>query len=105
VRFGDSNIMLPINRRTWLYLWWQPIAAAVAIEAIKIVHDEKLAITRKRWRNISSRNGKTTQSMIEEIRGERPSECHHIRPIKEKQLGCCLSMWKKGVIAKPTHET
>jgi ornithine--oxo-acid transaminase len=103
---ADSNIMLTIKPGEHGSTYGgNPIAAAVAIEAIKIVHDEKLADNAQKMGEIfRAEMGKTSSSMIEEIRGKGLLNAISIRPIKGKTAwDVCLSMMEKGVIAKPTH--
>ncbi|NLU39391.1 MAG: ornithine--oxo-acid transaminase [Bacteroidales bacterium] len=103
---ADSNIMLTIKPGEHGSTYGgNPIAAAVAIEAIKIVHDEKLADNAQKMGEIfRTEMGKTSSSMIEEIRGKGLLNAISIRPIKGKTAwDVCLSMKEKGVIAKPTH--
>ena len=103
---ADSNIMLTIKPGEHGSTYGgNPIAAAVAIEAIKIVHDEKLADNAQKMGEIfRAEMGKTSSSMIEEIRGKGLLNAISIRPIKGKTAwDVCLSMKEKGVIAKPTH--
>ncbi|HQN94463.1 MAG TPA: ornithine--oxo-acid transaminase [Prolixibacteraceae bacterium] len=103
---ADSNIMLTIKPGEHGSTYGgNPIAAAVAIEAIKIVHDEKLADNAQKMGEIfRTEMGRTSSSMIEEIRGKGLLNAISIRPIKGKTAwDVCLSMKEKGVIAKPTH--
>ncbi|HUM88760.1 MAG TPA: ornithine--oxo-acid transaminase [Prolixibacteraceae bacterium] len=103
---ADSNIMLTIKPGEHGSTYGgNPIAAAVAIEAIKIVHDEKLADNAQKMGEIfRAEMGKTSSSMIEEIRGKGLLNAISIRPIKGKTAwDVCLSMMEKEVIAKPTH--
>ena len=103
---ADSNIMLTIKPGEHGSTYGgNPIAAAVAIEAIKIVHDEKLADNAQKMGEIfRTEMGRTSSSMIEEIRGKGLLNAISMRPIKGKTAwDVCLSMKEKGVIAKPTH--
>jgi len=82
-----------------------PIAAAVSIEALQVINDEKLAenaekmgeIFRKEMRN-------TTSPMIDIVRGKGLLNAITIRSKKGKEAwDVCLAMKEHGVIAKPTH--
>lgn len=82
-----------------------PIAAAVAIEALQIIKDEKLdenatvmgELFRSSMRNFVS-------PFIEEVRGKGLLNAITIRPNNGKEAwDVCLAMKEQGVIAKPTH--
>jgi ornithine--oxo-acid transaminase len=82
-----------------------PIAAKVAIAALEVVKDEKLAeraeylgkIFREELRKINT-------PMIELVRGKGLLNAVVIRPTNGKEAwDVCLEMAKNGVLAKPTH--
>jgi ornithine--oxo-acid transaminase len=82
-----------------------PVAAKVAVAALEVVKDEKLAeraeylglIFREELRNINS-------PMIELVRGKGLLNAVVIRPTNGKEAwDVCLEMAKNGVLAKPTH--
>jgi len=82
-----------------------PIAVAVAMEALRIVDDEKLAenaeVMGKLFRN---EMGKMESPFIEEIRGKGLLNAITIKPTNGKEAwDVCLTMKEHGVIAKPTH--
>jgi ornithine--oxo-acid transaminase len=82
-----------------------PIAAAVSIEALQVISDEKLAENAERmgelFRN-EMRN--TTSPMIDIVRGKGLLNAITIRSKKGKEAwDVCLAMKEHGVIAKPTH--
>ncbi len=83
-----------------------PLAAKVAIAALKVIKDEKLAenaeylgkIFRDEMLGIKS-------DMIELVRGKGLLNAVVIRPKNGKQAwDVCLSMKDNGLIAKPTHD-
>src|SRR5665811_80949 len=82
-----------------------PLAAEVAIAALEVVKDEKLAekaeylgkIFRSEIANIKS-------EMIELVRGKGLLNAVVIKPKNGKEAwDVCLAMKEKGLIAKPTH--
>jgi ornithine--oxo-acid transaminase len=82
-----------------------PIAAKVAVAALEVVKDEKLAeraeylgkIFREEMRKINT-------PMIELVRGKGLLNAVVIRPTNGKEAwDVCLEMAKNGVLAKPTH--
>ncbi|PKP31714.1 MAG: ornithine--oxo-acid transaminase [Bacteroidetes bacterium HGW-Bacteroidetes-16] len=83
-----------------------PIAARVAVAALKVVKEEKLAekaeklgvIFRQEMKNIKS-------DMIELVRGKGLLNAVVIRPKNGKTaMDVCLKMAENGVLAKPTHD-
>ncbi|PIQ27277.1 MAG: ornithine--oxo-acid transaminase [Bacteroidetes bacterium CG18_big_fil_WC_8_21_14_2_50_41_14] len=83
-----------------------PLAARVAVAALKVVKEEKLAekaekmgvIFRQEMRNIKS-------DMIELVRGKGLLNAVVIRPKNGKTaMDVCLKMAENGVLAKPTHD-
>jgi len=82
-----------------------PVGAKVAIAALDVVKDEKLAeraeylgkIFREEMRNIDS-------PMIELVRGKGLLNAVIIKPTDGKEAwDVCMEMAKNGVLAKPTH--
>ncbi len=82
-----------------------PVAARVAVAALEVVKDEKLAeraenlgkIFREEMRKIDS-------PMIELVRGKGLLNAVVIRPTNGKEAwDVCLEMKENGVLAKPTH--
>jgi len=83
-----------------------PLAARVAVAALKVVKEEKLAekaekmgvIFRQEMRNIKS-------DMIELVRGKGLLNAVVIRPKNGKTaMDVCLKMAENGLLAKPTHD-
>jgi len=82
-----------------------PVAAKVAVAALEVVRDEKLAerseylgkIFREEMRKINS-------PMIELVRGKGLLNAVVIKPMNGKEAwDVCLEMRDNGVLAKPTH--
>lgn len=103
---ADDEIMLTIKPgEHGSTFGGNPLAAKVAIAALEVVKDEKLAenaerlgkIFREEFRNIKS-------DMIELVRGKGLLNAVVIRNKEGKEAwDVCLAMKEKGVIAKPTH--
>jgi ornithine--oxo-acid transaminase len=83
-----------------------PLAARVAVAALKVVKEEKLAekaeklgvIFRQEMKNIKS-------DLIELVRGKGLLNAVVIRPKNGKTaMDVCLKMAENGVLAKPTHD-
>ena len=82
-----------------------PVGAKVAVAALEVVKEEKLAeraeylgnIFREEMRNIDS-------PMIELVRGKGLLNAVIIKPTNGKEAwDVCMEMAKNGVLAKPTH--
>ncbi len=82
-----------------------PIAAAVAVEALKIIKDEKLAENAEKMGQIFRQEMKAVKSeMIVEVRGKGLLNAITIKPKNGKTAwDVCLSMKDLGLLAKPTH--
>jgi len=103
---ADDEIMLTIKPgEHGSTFGGNPLAAKVAIAALEVVKDEKLAenserlgkIFREEFRNIKS-------DMVELVRGKGLLNAVVIRPKNGKEAwDVCLAMKEIGVIAKPTH--
>ncbi|MEJ5304195.1 MAG: ornithine--oxo-acid transaminase [Bacteroidales bacterium] len=104
---ADDEIMLTIKPgQHGSTFGGNPIAARVAIAALEVVKEEKLAekaaylgeIFRSEMRNIKS-------DMIELVRGKGLLNAVVIRPKNGKEAwDVCLKMAENGVLAKPTHQ-
>ena len=83
-----------------------PVAAKVAIAALTVLRDEKLAENAERLGKIFRSEMKGIKSdMVELVRGKGLLNAVVIRPKNGKTAwDVCLAMKDKGVIAKPTHE-
>jgi ornithine--oxo-acid transaminase len=82
------------------------IAAKVAIAALEVVKNEKLAENSERLGKIFRKEFSSIKSdMIELVRGKGLLNAVVIRPKGAKTAwDVCLAMKDKGLIAKPTHE-
>jgi len=106
VALADDEIMLTIKPgEHGSTFGGNPLASKVAIAALEVIKNEKLAenserlgkIFRDEFRNIKS-------GMIELVRGKGLLNAVVIRPKNGKEAwDVCLAMMEKGVIAKPTH--
>ncbi|HAM10147.1 MAG: ornithine--oxo-acid transaminase [Bacteroidetes bacterium GWE2_41_25] len=103
---ADDEIMLTIKPgEHGSTFGGNPLACKVAIAALDVIKDEKLAenaerlgeIFRSEFRNIKS-------DMIDLVRGKGLLNAVVIKPRNGKEAwDVCLAMKEKGVIAKPTH--
>lgn len=82
-----------------------PIAAKVAIAALNVVKDEKLAENAERMGQIFREEFKAIKSdMIELVRGKGLLNAVVIKPKNGKTAwDVCVAMKENGVLAKPTH--
>lgn len=82
-----------------------PIAARVAMEALQVVTDEKLAERAEYLGNIFREELRAVKSeMIALVRGKGLLNAVVIRPKNGKEAwDVCLKMKENGVLAKPTH--
>ncbi len=104
---ADDEIMLTIKPGEHGSTYGgNPIAARVAIAALDVIQDEKLAdnamllgeIFREKIKSIPSK-------MIESVRGKGLLNAVSIKPTNGKKAwDVCLAMKNNGLIAKPTHE-
>lgn len=104
---ADDEIMLTIHPgQHGSTFGGNPMAARIAMAALQVLKDEKLAenaermgvIFRQEMRNIPS-------DMIELVRGKGLLNAVVIRPKNGKEAwDVCLKMKENGVLAKPTHQ-
>ncbi len=104
---ADNDIMLTIKPgEHGSTFGGNPMAARVAVAALTVVKEEKLAeraealgqIFREEMRNINS-------EMIELVRGKGLLNAVVIRPKNGKEAwDVCVEMAKNGLLAKPTHQ-
>lgn len=82
-----------------------PIAAAVAMEALQIIKDEKLEENATKMGELFRKEMKVFDSpFIKEVRGKGLLNAITINPTNGKEAwDVCLSMKEEGLIAKPTH--
>lgn len=83
-----------------------PIAAKVAMAALDVIREEKLAENAERLGEMFRNEMKSIESeMIETVRGKGLLNAVAIKPTKGKTAwDVCLAMKDNGLIAKPTHE-
>lgn len=82
-----------------------PIAAAVAMEALQIVKDEKLAENAQTMGELFRSEMRNFQSLlVQEVRGKGLLNAISIYEVNGKQAwDVCLEMRDQGILAKPTH--
>jgi len=103
---ADNNIMLTIQPgEHGSTFGGNPIAASVAMAALEVVKNEKLAENAEKLGKIFRDEFKSIQSeMITEIRGKGLLNAVVIQPKNGKTAwDVCVSMKEQGVLAKPTH--
>ncbi|MBR2233970.1 MAG: ornithine--oxo-acid transaminase [Prevotella sp.] len=83
-----------------------PLAARVAVEALKVVKDEHLVENAEKMGRIFREEIKKIQSpFIVEVRGRGLLNAIVTRPINGKTAwDICLKMMERGLLAKPTHD-
>jgi len=103
---ADDEIMLTIKPgEHGSTFGGNPLAAKVAIAALEVVKNEKLAENAERLGKIFRDEFRSIESeMIELVRGKGLLNAVVIRPKNGKEAwNVCLAMKDNGVIAKPTH--
>jgi ornithine--oxo-acid transaminase len=103
---ADDDIMLTIKPgEHGSTFGGNPLAAKVAIAALEVVKNEKLAENSDRLGKIFRDEFQSIKSdMIELVRGKGLLNAVVIRPKNGKEAwDVCLAMKENGVIAKPTH--
>jgi ornithine--oxo-acid transaminase len=103
---ADDDIMLTIKPgEHGSTFGGNPIAAKVAIAALEVVREEKLAENSERLGRIFREEFSSIKSdMIELVRGKGLLNAVVISPKNGKEAwDVCLAMKEKGLIAKPTH--
>jgi len=104
---ADDDIMLTIKPgQHGSTFGGNPVAARVAIAALEVVKEEKLAERAERLGKIFRDEMKKIDSdMIELVRGKGLLNAVVIRPKNGKTaMDVCLKMAENGVLAKPTHD-
>jgi ornithine--oxo-acid transaminase len=83
-----------------------PVAARVAITALEVIRDEKLAENAARLGSIFREELRAIKSdMIRLVRGKGLLNAIVVQPKNEKTAwDVCLKMAENGLLAKPTHE-
>lgn len=104
---ADDDIMLTIKPgEHGSTFGGNPLACKVAIEALQVIKDEKLAENASRLGEVFRNELKSVRSdMIELVRGKGLLNAVVVRPKNGKTAwDVCLAMKDMGLIAKPTHE-
>lgn len=104
---ADDDIMLTIKPgEHGSTFGGNPLASKVAIAALDVIKDEKLAENAEKMGKIFRDEMKSIKSdMIELVRGKGLLNAIVIRPKNGKEAwDVCLAMKDKGLIAKPTHQ-
>jgi ornithine--oxo-acid transaminase len=104
--FADDEIMLCIKPgQHGSTFGGNPVAAKVAVAALEVVREEKLAEKAEYLGNIFREEiRKINSPMIELVRGKGLLNAVVIRPTNGKEAwDVCIEMAKNGVLAKPTH--
>ena len=83
-----------------------PLAARVAVEALKVVKDEHLVENAEKMGRIFREEVKKIDSpFIEQVRGRGLLNAIVTKPVKGKTAwDICIRMMEKGLLAKPTHD-
>ncbi|WP_321285559.1 ornithine--oxo-acid transaminase [uncultured Sunxiuqinia sp.] len=104
---ADDEIMLTIKPGEHGSTYGgNPIAGKVAIAALNVIQDEKLAENAEKMGQLFRTEMQAVDSeMIEIVRGKGLLSAIAIKPVKGKTAwDVCLAMKKNGLLAKPTHE-
>lgn len=104
---ADDEIMLTIKPgEHGSTFGGNPLAAKVAIAALEVIKNEKLAENADRLGKIfRAEFSKIKSDMVELVRGKGLLNAVVIRPKNGKEAwDVCLAMKDKGLIAKPTHD-
>ena len=104
---ADDEIMLTIKPGEHGSTYGgNPIAASVAMAALQVIVDEKLAENATRMGEIFRSEMKAVKSdMIELVRGKGLLNAIAVKPKNGKTAwDVCLRLKENGLIAKPTHE-
>ena len=104
---ADNDIMLTIKPGEHGSTYGgNPVAAAVAMEAMEVIVKENLAENAEKMGKIFREEMRAIPSdLIETVRGKGLLNAVAIKPTAPKSAWeICLAMKENGVIAKPTHE-
>ncbi|MBN2891359.1 MAG: ornithine--oxo-acid transaminase [Bacteroidales bacterium] len=104
---ADDEIMLTIKPgEHGSTFGGNPVAAEVAIAALEVIKDEKLAENAEKLGKIFRDRMKAIKSdRIEIVRGKGLLNAVVIKPIDGKTaMDVCLKMAENGLLAKPTHD-
>jgi ornithine--oxo-acid transaminase len=104
---ADDEIMLTIKPGEHGSTYGgNPIAAKVAMAALDVIQDEKLAENAQKMGELFRSEMRAVKSeMIELVRGKGLLNAIAIKPTGGKSAwDACLAMKENGILAKPTHE-
>jgi len=104
---ADNDIMLTIKPgQHGSTFGGNPLAARIAIAALEVVRDEKLADNAEKMGKLFREElAKIKSPMIETIRGKGLLNAVVIKPMNGKEAwDVCLAMRDNGLLAKPTHQ-
>jgi len=104
---ADDDIMLVIKPgEHGSTFGGNPVASRVAIAALEVIRDEKLAENAYKMGVIFREElEKINSPMVELVRGKGLLNAAVIKPMKEKTAwDVCLRMRDNGLLAKPTHD-
>jgi ornithine--oxo-acid transaminase len=104
---ADDDIMLTIKPgQHGSTFGGNPLAASIAIAALEVIRDEKLAENADKMGKIfRAEIEKIKSPMIQLIRGKGLLNAVVIKPTKGKEAwDVCLTMKENGLLAKPTHQ-
>jgi ornithine--oxo-acid transaminase len=104
---ADNEIMLTIKPGEHGSTYGgNPIAAKVAIAAMEVIREEKLAENSERMGKIFRKKLKSIDSeLIEIVRGKGLLNAVVIKPVNGKTAwDVCVALKNNGLLAKPTHE-
>jgi ornithine--oxo-acid transaminase len=105
---ADDDIMLVIKPgEHGSTFGGNPVASRVAIAALEVIRDEKLAENANKMGVIFREElEKINSPMVELVRGKGLLNAAVIKPMKEKTAwDVCLQMRDNGLLAKPTHDS
>lgn len=104
---ADDDVMLTIKPGEHGSTYGgNPVAARVAMAALDVIREEKLAENAMRLGEIFRREMRAIKSeMVESVRGKGLLNAVSIKPVNGKTAwDLCLALKENGLIAKPTHE-
>jgi len=107
--FADDEIMLCIKPgEHGSTFGGNPVASKVAIAALKVIKDEKLAENAEKMGKIFREelgSLENEHAMVEKVRGKGLLNAIVIRPKSGKTAwDVCIELKKNGLLAKPTHD-
>lgn len=103
---ADDEIMMAIEPGTHGSTFGgNPVAAKVAVAALEVIKEEKLAERAEEFGKIFREEiAKIDSPMIQSVRGKGLLNAVVIKPVEGKEAwDVCVKMAEKGLLAKPTH--